>query len=208
MEALPGHKLRFSFGSSVVDQSLVKGNECFAADYYEMHAVVWDSRSQQYLCIIGESSPIRYPPGTRNRWARPTPFACGADYLNPQNWANEHSVSRRAIIGRLSPTQISRVAHWAQQVDKAQESDTHEAPEGEREPDLETFLDEDRKKVELAKLQSIASANSYHDLLTNQSDSSNQQPNDPSKGARLAFRHPRTNSMPATSSCRFLLIEV
>ena len=120
MPALPGHKFRFSFSAAIVDVALTQANADFATDYYDLRAVVWDAKSLQYLCTVSEGSPIRYPPHTPNRWSERANFAYGADHANPKNWTSEDCVLQRQLSGRLSPNQISRVAHWAQQVDEAQ----------------------------------------------------------------------------------------
>ena len=120
---LPGHKFRFSFSTSVVDQSLIKNNESFAIEYYDLRSVVWDTKSLQFLSVLGETSPIKYPKTVENVWSEPVIFAYGLDSANPKYWTNGDHASQRNLTGRLSPTKISRVTHWAEEVDDARASD-------------------------------------------------------------------------------------
>ena len=119
----PGHKFRFSFSTSVVDQALIKANENFAIEYYDLRSVVWDTKSLQFLSVLGETSPIKYPKSVENVWSEPVILAYGLDSANPKYWGDGDDVSQRNLTGRLSPTKISRVTHWAEEVNDARASD-------------------------------------------------------------------------------------
>ena len=103
----------------MVDQSLVRRHDDFAAEYLELRAVVWDTRSLQWFSVVREGIPIQYPADTRSRWLVPQLFKYGDDSLRPAKWVRASEFLQRPTAGRLSPTQAQRVSHWAQQVDIA-----------------------------------------------------------------------------------------
>lgn len=125
MPSLAGFKLRFSFCAGVTDQSMLKAHASFAANYYDLRAVKWHTESLQYLSVLEEGEPIKYPTGIQIPWSQPLPFSYGDESLNPKYWAKEYNLAGHPLPGRLSPTQTSRVAHWAQQVDDAHVSDPY-----------------------------------------------------------------------------------
>ena len=166
---LPGHKFRFSFSTSVVDQALLKTDESFAMQHYDLRSVVWDTKSLQFLSVLGETSPIKYPKSVKNIWSEPSIFAHGPDSANPKYWTNEDNVSQRNLTGRLSPTQISRVTNWAQEVDDARASedpfsifkmDVPRAQEATRQPR--------RGQIEIVESRKTRPLLKQPDLLTRQ----------------------------------------
>jgi hypothetical protein len=117
MSVLPSYSFRFDTPASIIDSSLLK-IPYFAENWYELHAVVWDLRSLQWLTKRPTcTNIINWPEDFEHPWALKVKIRYGDQPRIPGFWYDASNNDHVDLLTSISDLHDNNIERWVNEVD-------------------------------------------------------------------------------------------